>query len=191
MGESDRTIDERRNEAKDVDTLRLLSLLSALSQNAKRPEGDARPSHDLITPAATEAPVRDLPRRVVGPNFTSALSDGSPRRLDAALVVDSRMPAAIPVGGRRRHRWRVAMLALLCVAGGTAAAFWHGFADRLLSRAMGLTSHDIAVALASAGFPKHDLAPTSASQRPGRGEFVVHDQRGPVDQPLPLGISVS
>src|SRR5262249_18300053 len=146
MGERDRSIDEVGSEAEDVDTSRLLSLLSVLSQSARRAEGDGRPlphasskdrdnfpnesskpGHGLIAPAVTEAPVRHLARRGVVPNFQSALDDVSPRQHNSGLRVADRLPATTPVAGRRR--WLVWMLGSSIIAGGTAAAFSFNVAD--------------------------------------------------------------
>ncbi len=198
MGDPDRNIDERRQEAEDIDTSRLLSLLSALSQSAKRAERDARPfphlspkkrddsanesslpTHNLITPPATEAPVRDLPTRGAVPDFKSALDDWSPRPLD--LDLEDRCAATPPLGRRpRRLRWVIWMLASSIIAGGTAAAFAFGLADHPLSRR-------VAAALASVRFPG---GPPASSPLAEHGELLVHDQKGVVGHLVPLGISV-
>src|SRR4030081_530510 len=207
MGAPAKSIDEPRNGAEDVDASRLLSLLSALSQSAKAQSGarslprlsskdrdgwpneNSKPGHRLTTAATPEAPMRDLPRRGVGPDFQSALDEGPPRRLASALPVENRARAANPLGARPPgSRWVIWMLADLSIAGATAVAFSFGFSDELLSRPS-LPSHRVADALASGGLPKDGVRPTS-SDLPDHGALVIHDQKGLVDHLVPLGISL-
>ena len=169
----------------DGDSFQLLSTLSDRSASSERTERDVDAGGAPVTSA------RDLPRRDVASHLPPAPNIAPPRSLDPAPCIqhEFRAPTSVELRPPRSHRlaWT---LASSVIAVGTTAAFWLSFSERLLSGIPPPQPYRLAAAVSLVATPEQTLQ-LDSSVASAHGHLVVQDQRGLVNQPLPLGISLT